>query len=49
MSAASEVRAVAPAVERNPLADAPAVDSGTDREWLTEPDHDTRNRSEEAT
>ena len=40
---------VAPAVERNPLADAPAVDSGTDREWLTEPDHDTRNRSEEAT
>src|SRR5204862_4157535 len=29
VSAASEVRAVAPAVERNPLADAPAVDSGT--------------------
>jgi hypothetical protein len=46
-SASVDARA-APAVEPNPLADRPAVDPGTDSEWLAEPGHGTLHRSEEA-
>jgi pimeloyl-ACP methyl ester carboxylesterase len=34
----ADVDGAAPSVEANPLAEAPAADPGTDRDWLAEPD-----------
>ena len=35
---AADVDGTGPSIEGNPLAEAPAADPGTDRDWLTEPD-----------
>jgi pimeloyl-ACP methyl ester carboxylesterase len=35
---AADVGGAGPSIEGNPLAEAPAADPGTDRDWLTEPD-----------